>query len=58
MLQVQPQRGAVNSSEAAGAEHLPGGGCSSVRSVRSMPRTLRSTASSSSTGRSALLPAA
>ena len=46
---------------AAGAQalppHLPGGGCSSVRSVRSMPRTFRSISSSLSTGRSALLPA-
>ena len=40
-----------------GGTHLPGGGCSSVRSVRSMPRTLRSITSSLSTGRSALLPA-
>lgn len=37
--------------------HLPGGGASSVRSVCSMPRTLRSIVSSLSTGRSALLPA-
>jgi hypothetical protein len=40
-----------------GSTHLPGGGCSSVRSVSSMPFTFRSISSSLSTGRSALLPA-